>query len=76
MAHILFQSFIHVRVSASMFCYGCLHAYMRGPFNVYVIDYIRTAVSCEQFRDTGAMNSASNLKHQGQVIIKIYDAAE
>lgn len=50
---------------------------MKGPFSVYVIDYIRTAVSFspEHFRDKGAMNSGSNLKHQGQVTIKIYDAA-
>lgn len=59
------------------FCLVCLCAYApRGQFNVYVIDYIRAAVSFspEQFRDKEAMNSDSNLKHQGHVIIKIYDA--
>lgn len=29
-----------------------------------------------QLKDKGAMNSNANLKHQGQVIIKIYDATE
>lgn len=74
MAHILFRTCLRLCFCAFVLCV-CVH--MSSEVSLMcVIDYIRAAVSIspEQFRDKEAPNSESNLKHQGQVIIKIYDA--
>lgn len=43
-SHTLFHTVLYV--SASVFCFVCLRAYvLRGQFNVCVTDYIRAAVS-------------------------------
>lgn len=81
MAHIPIHTVLLVSVTLHLcFCFVCLHVYvLSGQINVCVIDYIRAAISffpSEQFRDDGAMNSDCNVKHQGEVIIKIYATTE